>query len=282
MDGGTSRLHGEPREWSRMLRDPLLPGVEALQAHFLRYQYTPHWHEAVCVALVGRGAAAFDCAGRPYLAPAGSVFVIPAYEIHTGEPAASAGLDYRVLYVSSERAADLLEDVRAELAVRAPRDVVHRRTAAAEPLAWFHRAMAGNALALERELALLAGVIAVASEFGGVQRRDPAAPEHRAVRRAREYLHAHPTDPITLRDLADVAGLSMYRLARTFRAQVGMPPHAYQVQLRVLTAKRLLSAGHSIGATAAACGFYDQAHLTNQFKRHTGVTPGAFVRGVVR
>jgi len=84
---------------------------------------------------------------------------------------------------------------------------------------------------------------------------------------------------VTLRALAEVAGLSMYRLARRFRAEVGMPPYAYQLQLRVAEAKRLLAAGRSISRTALECGFYDQAHLTQQFKRYVGVTPGAYRRG---
>jgi hypothetical protein len=75
-----------------MLTDPLLPGLEVLQAHYIRYRYAPHWHDAVCVAVVGAGAAAFDCSRARHVAPAGSVFVIPAYEVHTGEPAADAGL----------------------------------------------------------------------------------------------------------------------------------------------------------------------------------------------
>jgi AraC-like DNA-binding protein len=263
-----------------MLRDPGLPGVEVLQAHFMRYRYAPHWHETVCIAVVSGGAAAFECARRRHLAPAGSVFVIPAGEIHTGEPAAPAGLNYRVLYVSPDRIAELLDGGRA-VPKLAPADVVHRRTAAVSPLAWFHRAIAGNATSLEREHALLAAVAVVSTEFGGLDLRDDPPPEHRAVRRARDYLRAHATDQVTLRELADVAGLSMYRLARTFGAQVGMPPHAYQIQLRVLHAKRLLAAGRSIGDTAVSCGFYDQAHLTNQFKRRVGVTPGDFARGIV-
>lgn len=264
-----------------MLRDPSLPGVEVLQAHFLRYRYPPHWHDAVCVALVGRGAAAFDCARRQYLAPAGSAFVIPAYEVHTGEPAAPDGLGYDVLYITPDRMAGLLEDVQARLGTPTSEDVVHRRTGVAGPLSGFHRTMTKPAPPLEREHALLAGVVAVAREFSGVPARPPAAAplEHRAVRRARDYLHAHPTAPVTLRELAEVTGLSMYRLARTFRAEVGMPPHAYQLQLRVAEAKRLLATGRSISRTALDCGFYDQAHLTYQFKRYVGVTPGAYRRG---
>ena len=84
---------------------------------------------------------------------------------------------------------------------------------------------------------------------------------------------------MTLQALAEVAGLSMYRLARMFRAEVGIPPYAYQLQLRVAEAKRLLASGRSISRTALDCGFYDQAHLTYQFKRYVGVTPGAYRRG---
>jgi AraC-like DNA-binding protein len=267
-----------------MLHDPCLPGVEVLQAHYLRYRYAPHWHEAVCVAVVGDGAAAFDCGRVRHVAPAGSVFVIPAFQVHTGEPAARAGLGYRVLYIGPGHLADLLDDTGvAAQACLSPHsgDIVRRRAAAAGPLLRFHRAMTGPAWPLEREHALLAALVAVAAEFGpGTARRGQSvSPEHRAVRRAREYLHAHPAATVTLRDLAEVSGLSMYRLARTFKAQTGLAPHHYQIQLRVLQAKQLLAAGHPIAEAAEECGFYDQAHLTDQFKRHVGVTPGAYMRG---
>jgi AraC-like DNA-binding protein len=71
----------------------------------------------------------------------------------------------------------------------------------------------------------------------------------------------------------------MYRLARTFKAEVGLAPHAYQIQLRVLRAKQMLAAGCRIAEAADECGFYDQAHLTDQFKRHVGVTPGGYSHG---
>jgi AraC-like DNA-binding protein len=276
-----------------MLWDRRLPGVEALQAFYVRRRYPPHWHESVCVALVTEGTAVLDCARRRHHALASCVFVVPAYEVHTLEVAASAGMQYRALFVGPELIAELLADAgaggraaptKAGTVLEPPtaRDLMRDRAAAAEPLAWFHRAMAGRAVPLEREHALLASVVAVASEFGEVHRRAAPDAAHRAVRRARDYLHAHASEPVTLRELAEAAGLSMYRLARTFSAQVGMPPHAYQVRLRVLRSKRLLRAGHSISEVAVSCGFYDQPHLTYQFRRHLGVTPGEYVRGAVR
>jgi AraC-like DNA-binding protein len=79
----------------------------------------------------------------------------------------------------------------------------------------------------------------------------------------------------TLSDLASAVGISTYHLARTFKAETGLAPHAYQIQMRVLQAKRLLAERRSIAASAAEGGFCDQAHLTHLFKRRHGRTaPG--------
>lgn len=82
---------------------------------------------------------------------------------------------------------------------------------------------------------------------------------------------------MTLAELARLAGLSAFHLCRVFRQSVGMPPHAYQTQLRVRQAKALLRAGQPIVSAAIAAGFYDQAHLTRHFKRIVGVPPGRYL-----
>lgn len=274
-----------------MLWDPLLPGVEVLQARWVRRRSPALWHEAVCVALAAQGSGLLDSQRRRSQALASSLLVIPAGVVHTLEISAPAGLSYQALYVTPERIGELLTDtdVPAALTTFSPQNLTPEHGVVIDWLVWLHRAMAApDALALEREQALLGSVVAVARHL---RRLEPPGPQgdgrqsvtyHRAVRRARDYLHAYACQRITLRDLADVAGLSMYRLARTFRRQVGMSPHAYQVQLRVLAAKRLLREGAGIAETAAGCGFYDQAHLTEAFKRHVGVTPGAYVRGALK
>jgi AraC-like DNA-binding protein len=59
---------------------------------------------------------------------------------------------------------------------------------------------------------------------------------------------------------------------------VGLPPHAFQLDLRIARARALLAAGDPPAAVAAACGFYDQAHLTRVFKQAVGVPPGRYAR----
>jgi len=94
-----------------------------------------------------------------------------------------------------------------------------------------------------------------------------------ALDTVREYLDARWVSPVSLDELAAVAGLSRYHLLRSFRMRFGLPPHAYQNQLRVRHAKELLFQGAAITKAALESGFYDQAHLTNVLRRHTGVTP---------
>jgi AraC-like DNA-binding protein len=58
-----------------------------------------------------------------------------------------------------------------------------------------------------------------------------------------------------------------------------MPPHAFQIDLRIGEARRLLAAGEAPAGVAATCGFADQAHFTRTFRRAVGVTPARFARG---
>ncbi len=67
-------------------------------------------------------------------------------------------------------------------------------------------------------------------------------------------------------------------LVRAFTRRFGLPPHAYLVARRVEAARRMLLAGRPPAEVAATVGFHDQAHLTRQFRRHVGTTPGRFGR----
>jgi AraC-like DNA-binding protein len=65
---------------------------------------------------------------------------------------------------------------------------------------------------------------------------------------------------------------------RSFSRQFGLTPHAYLIGRRVEAARRLLLEGVAPADVATAVGFYDQAHLTRHFKRHTATTPASYAR----
>ena len=100
--------------------------------------------------------------------------------------------------------------------------------------------------------------------------------EHPAVKRTKEYLQAHYAQEIALQDLANVAHLSPFHLARIFRQAVGLPPHAYQTQLRLAHAKTLLAQGFDVSYVAYKTGFSSESHFAQHFKRNFLATPGSY------
>jgi AraC-like DNA-binding protein len=99
---------------------------------------------------------------------------------------------------------------------------------------------------------------------------------HSSIERAKDYLAEHYAEEVSLEVLANIAHLSPFHLARLFRHVVGLPPHAYQIQVRLSHARKLLAQGFSVSSVAQETGFFDQTHFTKQFKQHIGVTPGTY------
>jgi len=104
-------------------------------------------------------------------------------------------------------------------------------------------------------------------------------PEPGAVRRVREHVRVHLSEPLRNRDLARVAGLSVEGLYRMFRACLRTTPARWVAEIRVAEACRmLLQAPASIDEIAAATGFPDRAYFSRVFRRITRQSPAAFRR----
>ncbi|MBI1877856.1 MAG: helix-turn-helix transcriptional regulator, partial [Chloroflexi bacterium] len=74
-----------------------------------------------------------------------------------------------------------------------------------------------------------------------------------------------------------ISNLSPFHLLRAFRAELGLPPHAYLTQIRIERAKALLAQGWPVAQVAFETGFADQSHLTKRFKGIVGVAPGQYL-----
>lgn len=131
---------------------------------------------------------------------------------------------------------------------------------------------------LTRDCLAQAALAALLERQTGLRPAVRPAPARREADRAREYLMDNLARNVSLADLARVANLSPYHLARTFTSEYGLPPHAYQIQARVGLARRLLLAGRSATDVAYATGFYDPSHFARHFTRVVGVPPGGYAR----
>lgn len=270
------------REYAWRWRDDSLGDVEFLHARYLTHSFAPHTHDGYAFGVVEAGAEAFWYRGATRVALPGQLIALNPDELHTGGSAPHAGgWTYRMIYP----AAELVE--RAAIAAGLPggtptfREAVICDEAAALALAHFHRLVELRDGALSEASGLLDVLSLIARRHASA-----CVTEHRSMRedriaaRARDYLDAHFQRNVTLNELAGAAGISPFHLARVFRAALGIPPHRYLEQQRVRHAKLLIRAGVALSFVAAESGFADQSQLTRHFKRHLGVTPGAYRRAV--
>ena len=79
--------------------------------------------------------------------------------------------------------------------------------------------------------------------------------------------------PVT--SIADQIGLSRRHMSQLVRAELGLTPKQAARILRFGQARRCLRTGRtrSLAETAAVCGYFDQAHLANDWKQLGGCTP---------
>jgi AraC-like DNA-binding protein len=273
-------------EAARYWQHAAVPGVDLLRARFVTHRYGRHAHDTYTFALIEAGVEEFRYGGSLLRAGQGAVALLNPDVTHDGQAGTPEGWAYRVLYPGTE----VVTGIAAELGWQPgtpgfPQTVVDHPASARLLRAAHLAAEHGDALASSSLLqTALAGLLAAHARLGGHggpdggrrPRRPGRAPA--AARLARDLIAVRLADPPSLAELAAATGLSQFALLRAFRAETGLPPHAYLNQQRVRLARGLLDGGTPPADVAAATGFADQAHLTRHFKRIVGVPPGAYQR----
>ena len=91
------------------------------------------------------------------------------------------------------------------------------------------------------------------------------------------YIEANFAERITLKDLASMAELSVFRLVTVFRREMGISPYRYLSAVRVRKAQELMRGGVPPAIAAIEVGFFDQSHLCRHFRAICGMTPRQFL-----
>jgi AraC family transcriptional regulator len=92
-----------------------------------------------------------------------------------------------------------------------------------------------------------------------------------------DYIETYLESDLSLMELSGVACLSPYHFGKMFKRSTAQSVHQYVIARRLERAKLLLkSRAMRPSEIALAVGFQDQSQFTTLFKRHIGITPGAF------
>lgn len=103
------------------------------------------------------------------------------------------------------------------------------------------------------------------------------------LRLAKELLQDQCDRPLLIAELAKQLGTHPVYLARTFRRAFRCTPGEYLMRCRLQKVMTLLrDTKLPLSQIALSAGFFDQSHLTHQFRKHFGVAPSAYRKDLDR
>ena len=256
-------------------RPPSLPGVELLVAEN-NSRIWRLFHERYCICGCSVAATAWSYRGKNHFTSNRTIGLMEPGEIHCVKSMLRPS-NFKAFFVDREVVSEFAREAGLY-------GVQHFQEAqVADPALYSglircaSSIQAGEA-ALDQQVKFVEFLTAVL----GYTEKKPAITTyaHAAIRRARTLLHARFNESVTLAELSAASHLSRFHLVRSFTREFGLPPHAYQIHMRIERARELLRAGMPSVQVASSVGFSDQSHFTRHFKKIMRVTPSEYARGI--
>lgn len=286
MTGGSRAAAGETVRW---WKPQGLAGLEMLSVdRSPRLWKMFHETHTLCALTSLDGELEWVHRGRRHASARGSLMLIDQGEVHRACRRPSPA-SFRALMIAPAAMAALSREITGEAVPRWRRaDLRSPRHFAA--FTALHDVLDSDASSLEKESRLVAffadlldGHTEARSRKAGDGGTAGAAQAGEGsagagLQRAREELHAHCLEDLSLSRLAATAGLSRSHFCRRFAREFGLPPHQYQLRLRMARARAWLASGRPFAAPDL--GFCDQSQFIREFRHILGVTPGTYARAL--
>jgi AraC-like DNA-binding protein len=254
-------------------------GIELRSGVAVSEPYPRHWHEEYQLCFIHAGGGELFYQGTHHSTPQTSLFIVHPGEVHSNQT--NIGCSFHSIYIEPElirRLVSTLTDQEQPTLPFFPDPMIFDPQIVRLYLK-LQSALTTTETHLRKEslmLALLAKLVSRYAQDRLDQRwRKTGQP---VIKKITDYIIENHVDNIRLKELASYANLSSFHLTRAFTRQIGMPPHAFHIQVRIGNAKKLLRNGFSPAHVAAMTGFADQSHFIRHFKRLTKITPGEYAK----
>lgn len=273
------------QNWVKTQSVSYLEGVRTHASNFISERSAPrHVHQEYIFGLATAGAMEIDCrhCGETHIIQPNDLLLTEADEVYSSRALGVPPWRYFSISISKERLGLILDSAEGKK-INLPHFTLGavRNNKLREMFLKLYDSLSDERTALEQESLLSDWVASInetySDEQNSLQRRRRIYSETEAIRRVREFIRENLHENIKLQKLAEVARLSPFYLNRAFSAQVGLPPHEFQSQLRIEKAAKLIAQKKSFAEIALSTGFADQSHFNRFFKRYVGVTPKRFI-----
>ena len=110
--------------------------------------------------------------------------------------------------------------------------------------------------------------------IGGNRNSRRNGEDDRILQAVKRTIDRSPAEAPKIPDLARMYGMSVSKLTRMFKQQVGIPLHAYIIECRLCESAKLLAEGNmTVGEVAEKVGYAKGSQFSAAFKKRFGISP---------
>ena len=252
-------------------------GVEIVSGKNMKNDFFRHTHRNLCIGIVKDGRRTLFCQEQQCEIKRDMIFIVPPKTSHSfcsGE----VGCTYCLFIISKK----LLQMILPSKNYKVNKFVLENH-AYYEHMLELEQIIISNESKLLKQsmlVKILGDIINECTLF--VEPITMQYQQKQAVQNVKNFIDKHYKRNFTLDSLAKIACLTPYYFLRVFTKSIGMPPHMYQQQVRILAAKEMLLRENNIAGVATTLGFTDQSHFSNVFKSLMGITPRNYMKDAVK
>ena len=270
--------------------DPQMPYVETRRACQSRICYQSHSHTTFSIGAVDVGQSRFSSRfSTEEKIESGSLVVIPAHIEHACNPLPDQAWSYQMMHLAADWVAELITELAQEcfdhkMAMMPSSHFPQFAPQIIKTPDLYQAFTDLNRLLFNANISVLAKEQSLIEVFTDILLPNFTWKQLDLPKYYQKKLDAlihvlnFESDFMSLEDLSCDLGISRYAIIRLFKNNLGLTPHAYQLNQKVNQARALLSKGEQIITVAHDLGFTDQSHFHRVFKAHTGVTPKQYQR----
>ncbi|MDC4979231.1 AraC family transcriptional regulator [Acinetobacter baumannii] len=261
-------------------QDRRMPYVETRRSCFSRTCYKSHSHPTFSIGAIDEGNSVFQSSfGTAQKISAGTLVIVPAHVEHSCNPMPNQAWSYQMLHLDLAWLNQLYSEFQEQgldLHIPQHKPLIIKDESLYEAFTEMNETLFdAQKLIFEKEQSLLHCLIHLLLPYFILEEIQKPQYLYKDFLNLIDVISSSEGF-ISLEELAQRVGLSRYAIIRLFKANVGLTPHAFQINLKINQAREQLKQGVPLAELAVNLGFSDQSHFHKAFKAHTGVTPRQF------
>ncbi|MFW2058913.1 AraC family transcriptional regulator [Acinetobacter baumannii] len=267
-------------------QDRRMPYVETRRSCFGRTCYKSHSHPTFSIGAIDEGNSVFQSSfGTAQKISAGTLVIVPAHVEHSCNPMPNQAWSYQMLHLDLAWLNQLYSEFQEQgldLHIPQHKPLIIKDESLYEAFTEMNETLFdAQKLIFEKEQSLLHCLIHLLLPHFILEEIQKPQYLYKDFLKLIDVISSSEGF-ISLEELAQRVGLSRYAIIRLFKANVGLTPHAFQINLKINQAREQLKQGVPLAELAVNLGFSDQSHFHKAFKAHTGVTPRQFQLGAAQ